>query len=62
MTEERHITGSGDDDRQLSAMLDRLVDAYRSALAALDRAERELAETRAYFAAKVERQRRPSNR
>ncbi len=41
-----------DDDPQVSAMLDRLVEAHRSALAALDRAEHELAETRAYFAAK----------
>lgn len=40
------------DDREVKALLARFAEAHRSALAALDRAESELAETRAYFASK----------
>jgi phage gp37-like protein len=40
------------DDRQVETLLRQLAEAHTATLAALDRAERELAATRAYFAGK----------
>jgi hypothetical protein len=40
------------DEAEIERMLDVLSISHRAAVTALDRAERELAETRAYFAAK----------
>lgn len=41
------------DDAELEKLLDLLTSSHEATLAALDKAERELAETRAYFAAKT---------
>ncbi len=41
------------DDAEVGKLLDRLTASHRATLAALDKAERELAETQAYFAAKA---------
>jgi hypothetical protein len=40
------------DDEEIMALLDVLVESHRSTFAAIDQAEREVAITRAYFAAK----------
>ena len=43
------------DNAELARLLDVLTSSHRKTLAALDKADRELAETRAYFAAKTKR-------
>ena len=43
------------DAQEITALLDVLAESHKSTLAALDRAEREIAATRAYFSAKQTR-------